>query len=133
MTGHSTSVLVPAVASASNLLSPKKSDSSPLFFGLCLLWPNGRPSQQLPKRVLCPKLYNKFTENPQQIRRKATTRKNPTTTEVVKLFYDRSNTCCLHLLKTYLTISRFLLETVCMQGYRHGVDMWWTMGHVRLG
>jgi len=45
MTGHSTSVLVAAVALASNLLVfPKKVHSIPLLFGPCLLWPNGRPS-----------------------------------------------------------------------------------------
>jgi len=47
---NSMSVLVPcsAVALASYLLlSPIKGHSSPLLFGPCLLWPNGRPSQLL--------------------------------------------------------------------------------------
>jgi len=40
-------MLVPAVATASDLLSPpEKGAQQPLLFGPCL-WPNGRPSQLL--------------------------------------------------------------------------------------
>jgi len=51
MTGHSTSVLTACALQLLELLTffypPKKGHSSPLLFGPCLLWPNGRPSQLL--------------------------------------------------------------------------------------
>ena len=68
MTGDSTSVLVPAVASASDLLlSPKKGQSSPLLFGPCLLRPNGRPSPLLRSTCIhfnCSACFSQYFSTP---------------------------------------------------------------------